>query len=39
MDNEIVIGIRDFFRDAKFLVVYTTSSSLLDVCIYVYIGQ
>ena len=39
VDNEIVIGIRDFFRDAKFLVVYTTSSSLLDVCIYVYIGQ
>ena len=40
MNNELVIvGIRDYFRDAKFLVVYTTSSALLDVCIYVYFGQ
>jgi hypothetical protein len=38
MQNTLVVkGIRDYFRDAKFLVAYRTTSVMLDVCMYVFI--
>ena len=37
MHNTLVKGIRDYFRDAKFLVAYRTTSVMLDVCMYVFI--